>query len=121
MTVGSFFTLDYWFTSRSLFGMNFWILGTFFFLLFLAGIIIDILLKTRVLAKYRGFYRQKSSLLWTMGIMGMIWMFFFYQGIYFLSARVWLIVWFIIVLIWSYFIFKYWHRIRKKYREVAKK
>lgn len=121
MSLGSLFTVDYWFTSRMLVGTNFWILFSIFAAMLLAGIVLDILLKAKVIVKYRGFYRQDSSLLWTMGIMGLIWSFFFNQGIYFLSARVWLIVWFIIIGIWGYFIYKYWRRIRAKYKEVAKR
>lgn len=121
MSLGNLFTVDYWFTSRMLVGTNFWVVFGVFAAMLLGGIVLDILLKAKVLQKYRGFYRQKSSLLWTMGIMGLIWSFFFRQGIYFLSARVWLLVWGIILLIWTYFIFKYWLRIRAKYKEVEKR
>ncbi len=121
MSLRNLFQVDYWFTSRILVGGNFWVIFLFFAFLLLSGIILDILLRFKVLVKYRSVYKQVSSMLWTMSIMGLIWTFFFSQGIYALSARIWLVVWGIIFLLWLYFIIKYYLKIKRKYQNIKSK
>ena len=52
-------------------------------------------------------FRRLFHLLLTMGIIGYVYLFFAWQGIPLLSARFWLLLWLIIVLIWLGFILKY--------------
>lgn len=46
--------------------------------------------------------------------------FFAYEGIYIFSSRLWLIVWFIIMGIWLYFIYKDWKRVPELIRQKEK-
>ena len=112
---GELFTLSFWFTARPLSGDLFWFMVVFFTIFLIFSIVISVLLKFKVIMQYRGVWRQMSSFFWTMGIIAMIWIFFFYQGIPILSVRAWVFVWLIIAGIWKYLIIKYFSKIRKKY------
>jgi len=70
----------------------------------------------RVLAKrQRGkiqakVWRRFGKLGLTMGILGFVVLFFFYEGVPFLSARFWLLVWFIGLIAWKVYILIYLFR-----------
>lgn len=113
--IGELFTLSFWFTARPLNGNVFWFVIVLFSLVLLVSVLISILLRFKVIMQYRGVWRQSSSFLWTMSVIALIWIFFFYQGVPILSARAWLFVWLVIAGIWKYFILKYFLKIRKKY------
>jgi len=115
------FQMSYWFTARPLTGILLWIAVGILFIVLLFGIVIDVLLRLRKIVEYRGVWRQASSFAWTMSIIGLIWVFFFYQGVPILSARAWIFVWLMIGGIWKYFILKYFLKIRKKYHLSEKK
>jgi hypothetical protein len=109
------FSVDYWFSSKALFGPFLWVLGALFGLVLVSGVVIDILLALRQIINYRSVFRQISSFAWTMGLIGLIWLFFFYQGVYILSARVWFLVWLAIALVWAYFVYNFYKQIKAKY------
>lgn len=107
--------VDYWFSSKVLVGPLFWGLLALFGVLLLCGVVLDILLALRQIINYRSVFRQMSSFFWTMSLIGFIWLFFFYQGVYILSARVWFIVWLLIAIVWAYFVYNYYKQIKSKY------
>lgn len=43
----------------------------------------------------------------TMGALGIVYLFFAWQGVVLLASRLWLIIWLIAVVVWVVFIFKY--------------
>lgn len=119
--IGELFKLSFWFTARPLSEGSLWFAVIFLGLILISALVIDVLLNLRRIVNYRGVWRQSSSFLWTMSIIGLIWVFFFYQGVPILSARAWIFVWLVIAGIWKYFILKYFLKIRKKYHLSEKK
>ncbi|HPL92841.1 MAG TPA: hypothetical protein PLB38_00975 [bacterium] len=108
-------SVDYWFSSKVLVGPLFWGLLALFGALLISGIVLDILLAMRQIINYRSVVRQFSSFCWTMSLIGFIWLFFFYQGVYILSARVWFLLWLLIAGIWLYFIYNFYKQIKARY------
>ncbi|MFA6533580.1 MAG: hypothetical protein WCT37_00230 [Patescibacteria group bacterium] len=52
-------------------------------------------------------FKKLQSYFTTLGLIGFLILFFFYQQIPYLSSRFWLIVWLLIVLVWAGFIGKF--------------
>lgn len=63
-----------------------------------------------------------QSFLATMGFVGLILVFFFFEQVYLFSARFWLIGWIIGAGVWLYFVFHYWLKEmpRRRAEKVAK-
>jgi hypothetical protein len=108
-------SVDYWFSSKALMGPFFWGLLGLFAVLLLTGIVFDILLAMRRIINFRSAIRQFSSFCWTMSLIGLIWLFFFYQGVYILSARIWFVVWLLIAAVWAYFVYTFYKQLKSKY------
>jgi Na+/serine symporter len=51
--------------------------------------------------------RRLSHLFITMGIVGLVYLFFAWQGVALLSSRFWLIIWLACTVVWAGFIVKY--------------
>lgn len=49
-------------------------------------------------------YKKIQSLFTTLGVVGFIILFFFYQQVPFLSSRFWLLIWVLIAIVWAGFI-----------------
>jgi hypothetical protein len=83
------------------------ILAVFFGLIIVGGIISRVLVKkTKDGLKIKA-YRRLFSLGLTMGITGYIYLFFAWQGITLLSARLLLVIWVLTLITWLFFIVKY--------------
>lgn len=100
------FSLSYWFNLRpeslSRVGQTFFIGLLSLFLL----IIIVVFISRKRAGRYRGFLKRISNFSFGNLIIGGFLLFFNYEIIPFFSARFWLAVWGIIMLIWLYFIAK---------------
>lgn len=84
----------------------------FFAVFFGTFILLKILLLTMgrqyivSLSKYhKALVYRLENLLVTMGILGLLWLFFVYELIPFFSGRFWFIIWALVVAIWAYYIF----------------
>jgi hypothetical protein len=83
------------------------ILAVLFGLFIVLGIISKIrAAKIKDGLKIKGWRRLKNLFL-TMGITGLVYLFFAWQGIALLAARFWLIIWLLVTLIWLGFIGRY--------------
>ncbi|MFA6410153.1 MAG: hypothetical protein WCW26_01100 [Candidatus Buchananbacteria bacterium] len=77
--------------------------------------------KTKDGLKVKG-YRRLSHLFLGMGISGLAYLFFAWQGIAILGSRFWLLVWLLVLVIWLFFIVKYLLReVPKLRREIEEK
>lgn len=52
------------------------------------------------------FYKV-SRLLSTLGLLGLLWLFFAVEEVTFLQARYWMLVWFVGLLVWVFFIWRF--------------
>ena len=105
--------LHFWFQIRPLpMSKGFTIAFTVFFLLMItakAGLRIYTSRMKRVLTKAdKKLFDLIQSMLVTMGFLGILWTFCAYEGIPILSARFWLILWLAGLLVWVYFIMRYY-------------
>lgn len=57
-------------------------------------------------AQQKVLYRVETLCL-TLGVSGLMWVFLRYELVPFFSARFWLIVWLVVLVLWGYFIFHY--------------
>jgi uncharacterized membrane protein SirB2 len=67
---------------------------------------------------YKSFWKNLYNLSATNLIIGLFLFFFNYQQAPFLSARFWLIIWGLIIIIWLFFIIKNLKKIPKKRKEI---
>jgi hypothetical protein len=65
-----------------------------------------ITIKTKDALKAKG-YKKLYHLCLTMGIIGLVYLFFAWQGAALLAARFWLAIWALTLIIWLIFIWKY--------------
>ncbi|PIP17810.1 MAG: hypothetical protein COY82_00660 [Parcubacteria group bacterium CG_4_10_14_0_8_um_filter_35_7] len=99
------------------------LLGVFLFILFV-GIISQILvLKTRrkdpIFVKL---WQRICCLSWTMGFIGLVLLFFCYEGVPFFNGRFWFLFWLIGVLVWKGIIIKFLiFEVPKNRKELAKR
>lgn len=105
--------LHFWFQIRPLpMSKGFALAFLIFFALMIAakvGIRMHVAKAKRELTKAdKKLYDLIQSLLLTMGSLGILWTFFAYEGIPILSARFWLVLWIIGLIIWIYFIVRYY-------------
>jgi len=117
-----FFDLEYWFNLRpeSLTAQgqrNFFI----FIIILAIFTFIFIILKSRF---KRGLFNRIWKKLYSFNltnlIIGLFLFFFFYESIPFLSARFWLLTWWLSMIVWIYFIVKELVKIPKIKEELAK-
>ncbi|KKW36931.1 MAG: hypothetical protein UY81_C0009G0016 [Candidatus Giovannonibacteria bacterium GW2011_GWA2_53_7] len=113
------FHLDFWFGSNPtpLMSSSTQFFLIFFTLLLVLGVIVRIFWKKRFPDRDgREIIAKLSLLLKTMGVLGLIWLFFAVEQITFFQGRSWFLVWIAGLLVWSVFVWKYVYRILPKER-----
>ncbi len=119
-------TLRYWFNSSPEALSN---LGQTIFLLFLAILFVlslFFIFSKKKPGSYKIFYIKFYNFCFVNFILGVLFWFFNYQGVYFFSARFWLLFWLIFMIVWLLNIFKYFKKVianredRKKKQEFNK-
>jgi hypothetical protein len=89
-------------------------------LIILAAAAIFIALIKRGIGIYRGFLNQLYGFCLGNAVIGLILFFFNYEMVPFFSARFWLAIWGIVMLIWLFFILKKLKRIPLQKKEIEK-
>ncbi|MDI3496166.1 MAG: hypothetical protein PWQ35_187 [Patescibacteria group bacterium] len=114
----NFLTIKYWFSVNpgSLVSLGFNLLLALTLALFLLGIITIILKRKKGI--YRGVFNSFYDFSVANFILGLLFLFFHYENIPFFTARFWLALWFIGIVIWLYFIFKKIKKIPEKRKEL---
>lgn len=114
----NFLTIKYWFSVNpgSLVSLGFNLLLALTLALFLLGIITIVLKRKKGI--YRGVFNSFYDFSVANFILGLLFLFFHYENIPFFTARFWLALWFIGIVIWLYFIFKKIKKIPEKRKEL---
>ncbi|MFH1631901.1 MAG: hypothetical protein ABIA47_02655 [bacterium] len=108
--MSNLFTLGFWFAMEptALTATS----ERIFFLVF--GLMVIIGAVVRIVARHRKddrhlkkTFQSAGRMLITMGILGMAWFFFTFEGIYLLGARFWFLVWLFGVIYWLVMIIRY--------------
>ncbi len=106
----TFFQPSYWFTTQppEVTGT----LGTILFVLFVLCFVLGIVGRIVTDRKEQDRFKREiggriSTLLITMGLLGILLYFFSYERAHFFGARFWYPVWAIIVGVWAYYIVRY--------------
>lgn len=115
-------TLHFWFQIRPLpMSKVFTLLFLVFFLLLIIGKVglrmYAAKMKKQLTKADKKLYDLVQSLLLTMGLLGIAWTFFAYEGIPILSGRFWLVLWVAGVGVWAYAIFRYYTNEYTGYKE----
>jgi len=103
-------TLSYWFDTYPFFftPIFFWgFLGLFMIAIVFGAICLKIITKGKVNKTSHKVWLKLRSWSFSLGIVGLILVFFKQQRTPYLGMRIWLLVWLIICLIWLIFIVKY--------------
>ncbi len=113
MNLSELYDLNYWFTLRpDEMSLAFLIGFLVFFVLVFLGTFAMIVYKKKkkiVLSKpQRKLYEKIQSACATMGLLGLLWLFFAYERVPFLSARFWVLVWLLSGGLWIYVISRYY-------------
>ncbi len=113
MNLTELYDLNYWFTIRpDEMSLAFLIGFLVFFVLVFLGTFAMVVYKKKnkdVLSKpQRKLYEKIQSACATMGVLGLLWLFFAYERVPFLSARFWVLVWLLSVGLWIYVISRYY-------------
>ncbi|MDD2354187.1 MAG: hypothetical protein PHH52_00290 [Patescibacteria group bacterium] len=112
------FTFKYWFSVNpgALLNLGFNLLLALTIVLLILGLV------TIVLKRRKGIYRGVFNSLYDFSvanfILGLIFLFFHYENIPFFTARFWLALWAIGIVLWLYFIFKKIKKIPEKKKEI---
>jgi Ca2+/Na+ antiporter len=112
------FTFKYWFSVNpgALLNLGFNLLLALTIALLILGLV------TIVLKRRKGIYRGVFNSLYDFSvanfILGLIFLFFHYENIPFFTARFWLALWAIGIVLWLYFIFKKIKKIPEKKKEI---
>lgn len=106
-------TVHFWFQIRPLPMSKAFTVGFFsFFLIMIIGKAVIRTYASKMKKQFtradKKLYNLIQSLFLTMGSLGMAWTFFAYEGIPILSARFWLLLWFVSSSIWMYVIIRYY-------------
>lgn len=110
-------TFDFWFHSGAIMPQYALMLLLLFIILMAVGIGFGFKssLNNKAIDGYtRNLYRKLMDMLVTMGGIGIILTFFYYEGAYIMSAKFWLGVWLIALLGWLIPIIKYYRSIAAK-------
>ena len=115
------FTWKYWFTvnPEPLTTLAFKLLLVVMIVLII-GAIITAIYKSRS-SVYRGALKKMYNFSASNFIVGLVILFFHYENVPFFTARIWLGVWLLEMIIWKFFIFKDLKNIPKKKRNVFPK
>lgn len=111
-------TLNYWFSVNpgALNNLGFKLLMFFTAILLLIGIISIILKRKKGI--YRGVFNSIYDFSVANFILGLLFLFFHYENIPFFTARFWLAIWLIGIIIWVYFIVKKIKKIPEQKKEL---
>lgn len=101
-----FLTFTYWTTSGSLVPVAQKGLLALLGIFIIALIILKFVKMNHKRSLYHKLITKIEAFFWGNLIIGTFLWFFTYQGLRILSARLWFLIWFIIILIWIYFIIK---------------
>lgn len=101
-------TVSYWFNTwpSAIGSLGTKVLLSLFFVLLGLSVFFKILSYSKQ-NKSKIFYRLAKSLsplFLTMGILELLLFFFFYEGVYLLSARFWFLIWLIVFIVWLVYI-----------------
>ncbi|MGI6373784.1 MAG: hypothetical protein ACOX0C_00305 [Patescibacteria group bacterium] len=114
------FSLNYWFNLRpqplSSVGQTLFIILLAVFVLTIVGILVA----NKKLGSYRGLFRRISDFSVGNLIIGLILFFLNYETIPFFSARFWLLIWGIVMIVWAVFIVKFFRKINASRGEGSK-
>lgn len=105
--------LSFWFAMRPApMSKEFTIAAALFFGLFIvAKIILRVIMEKRkklMTAADKKLSNMIQSFCLTMGSLGLLWTFFAFEGLPILASRYWVLVWLLGVIIWAYFIVRYY-------------
>ena len=93
MNLMNFFNLSYWFSQPDpALGFTKWFLVLSFLGLVLVGLVLRILLVKQKDKIIKDIYRRLSNIGFTIGVFGLLWMFFRQESVVFLAWRFWIIV-----------------------------
>jgi amino acid transporter len=90
------------------------------FLIFLAASAILVALIKRRGSIYRGFFKKLYGFLLGNAVIGLIFFFFNYEMVPFFSARFWLAIWALVMIVWLFFIIKKLKVIPRQKKEQTK-
>lgn len=117
------FTIDFWFTSGAIASAYAWGLLLIFVVMIGVGILLNYranMKDTNDDAFTKRLYKRLFDVLATMGSLGILMTFFYYEGAYIISWKFWLGVWLIVTLWWLFPVMKYYKSIASR-REERKK
>ncbi|KKQ40853.1 MAG: hypothetical protein US58_C0012G0062 [Candidatus Magasanikbacteria bacterium GW2011_GWA2_37_8] len=102
MSFANILTWSYWFYQPYIArGGVMWIWVGGFLALVLAGLLIKIFRNYQQETIIKEAYRRGSNLLLSMGLAGLLWMFFRQERVSFLAWRFWLLLWLVIFIWWG--------------------
>ena len=106
--MGNFLTWNFWFSLRpgAFAGSSLKIILGFIFLLIVLSIAGGIIKKRWAKSLYSSFWNSLYAFFLTNAIIGLMLTFFNYEMVPFLSARFWLLLWAVGMLVWLFFIYK---------------
>jgi len=108
MNFKNLFYLDYWLSQPAVAkGTALWLLVGGFLLLIAVGLILRILVAYRQDKLDKIMLRRFGAFGMTMGLLGMMWMFFRQERIPFLAWRFWLLLWLLVAVWWLIRILEY--------------
>ena len=120
--MGNFLTWNFWFSARPgvFTGLSLKIILGFIFLLIILSILSGVIKKRWLKSLYASFWSGLYTFFITNAINGLILTFFNYEMVPFLSARFWLLLWAISMLVWLFFICRIVMRIPEKKAQLEK-
>ena len=120
--MGNFLTLNFWFSSRPgvFISTSLKIILGFIFLLIVLTVVTGIGKRKWVGSLYANFWNSLYYFFLTNAIIGLLLTFFNYEMVPFLSARFWLLLWGVSLLIWLVFIGRVVIKIPQKKAQLEK-
>lgn len=120
--MGNFLTLNFWFSSRPgvFISTSLKIILGFIFLLIILTVVTSIGKRKWVRSLYANFWNSLYYFFLTNTIIGLLLTFFNYEMVPFLSARFWLLLWGVSLLIWLVFIGRVVIKIPQKKAQLEK-
>lgn len=120
--MGNFLTLNFWFSSRPgvFISTSLKIILGFIFLLIILTVVTSIGKRKWVGSLYANFWNSLYYFFLTNAIIGLLLTFFNYEMVPFLSARFWLLLWGVSLLIWLVFIGRVVIKIPQKKAQLEK-
>jgi len=108
MNFTNLFRMDYWFSQPfSAHGVIFWIFTVFFLALILGGIISRIICQYKKDKTDKVILKRFSNFGMTLGLLGIVWLFFRQEKVTFLAWRFWLVLWLVVAVWWLAKILEY--------------